>query len=312
MRRIPLASSCCASLVLAVSFVAALSACGDDAAPGAADAAVSPTADGAALADAPPVVAIDAAPPRVDATPSPDAQPINTDCSGETPPTTAPNPITVGGTVTAQSAGGSAPEPGVLVEARLRSTGAVLASAISAADGSYTMSFSDGTANPTQPAVDGYLHLTKDALVPSNVFAPEPLYQDQPNLNAPVFAQATLMLLPFLIGITPCTDGYGFLGVIVVDCDGATVPDAVISIATDDGAPGSTVSGCETLVIYANADSLPDTSLTATSGRGLALIFNVPSDLGPIWVSSERLGMSFHAHVVDVLEGEFSLTVLHP
>lgn len=287
MRRTNLAS------FVALAFLLAATACGDDDGGGAIDASIDASPpDAPPPADAmPPDARPDAMPP-IDAAPPP---PPDTTCAGDPPPMTATDPVTVSGVVNDPNptgGGPGGPVADVNIAAHLISDDSIVASTASAApDGAYTL-----TAVTGGVPINGYIRMDKEpamgtaTYVPSTFYPADPLAADVMGLQIPLFDYQLLTLLTF-IGVPAQDMNKGIVGVIVLDCANNPVEGATVNLSPMSGQ-----------VVYAGADDAPDPSLTATSSAGFALIVNV--DPGTVAVNADWGGTPFEAHDIRVISSQ--------
>lgn len=271
---------------LAWSMVAALSlvpACGGgddsgaaaDAASGAVDAPVS--ADAASAADAT---------PTVDAMPAIDARPANLDCLGAALPDTAPDPLTITGTVYNPGIPGITNDTlivGADVESFLRGTEtSPIATTTSTTGGAFVLSASNGSMTP----VNAYVRATSSGYWSTYLYPPTPVFENQTGVQVVMTTNTQAGLLENLTGVT-IDPAKGWVSVLVLDCNGDPIEGATV---TSSPAAGD--------IAYQDASGVPSTSATATSSSGVALLFNVP--VGDVELDASVGGMTLRANTVQV------------
>lgn len=263
---------------LAVSFLL-LAACGSSATPATPDAA--PGTDARAI-DAPVTPPIDAAPDA----PGPDLA-----CLGQPPPTTAPDPMPVEGTLFAVDHYALAPVDGAIVVLRHHGTEAVIAQATTGADGGFTMSVATGGA-----AVDGYFTVAAAGYRPTRIEPGDPLSGGE---NA-------LMLLASDVEVerwyaaagTPFTAGDATLITAAVDCAHDTLDGSTIAVAP---APAT--------VTYYDATGKQWDAGLAASTNGFSLVTGPASAVSV----TARLGAtSLPPHAITVQANALTIAVLTP
>jgi hypothetical protein len=227
-----------------------------------------------------------------DAVPSADARTDRFRCSGEPLPTTAPDPISVGGTVSSVGLGGTSPLRNATVQALPVSGGAALATTTSAADGRYTLSLPSGG----RP-LDVYVRATSGSLLATELYGAAPAVADASSSN---FVLASLMIFNFAAGLVDVDQdpALGAATVSVTDCDGNPVQ-------------GATVTGfADGVRVYYAAEGKPSTTPTATDVDGLAFVFNAP--LGDVNVGATVDGDELRAHRITIRRSTVTLTAIAP
>lgn len=266
-----------------IAALAAVTACGDD--------------DGDdnnnGQIDAP--VAIDAAPADAPIDGGPiDATPVQYDysCAANPAPTVAPGTIVASGIVAEQGLSGSTPVNGATAEA-VSSGGAVVDTAITGANGAFSLDIPTGNA-----PFDGHLRLTATGLRRTLLFPPAPLALSLTDAPAVMVSNTTFGFVSSL-GEAPQDDTVnGALLVVVSDCTGELVGDAVVTVTQNGTAVGD--------VIDLGA-LLP----------GTYAVLNVPA--GAAVVNAAYDGHTFRAHTVLTAaaspaapEGTVTATIVQP
>ncbi len=190
-----------------------------------------------------------------------------------------PATITVMGTTSTQGIGGATATAGVTVTAYKASDDSVVTSAVSAADGTFTL-----TITTNGVALDGYLGATSGNDLPSYLYPPAPLSADFSGATVLLLTSQTLGLAA-TVGGTSQASGDAFIGVQVVDTTGAKVGGATVS---------STPAG--TVRYNGSVNGTPNKNQTSTQTDGIAYIFSVTP--GTVTVSAAKTGATFHSHDV--------------
>ena len=268
-------------LVAAVAL--AVVACGDGDSPPA-DAGRDAPADARreAMADAPPEAAQDAPPEAAQDAP-PEASPpdggdggavtYDFSCTSIPVPDTAPDPLTVEGTVVAV-AGDPIAGAQVRFYRGLPAMGATMvASGTTDASGSFSLEV--GTGGMAHP---GFLQADAAMHVPTRFMPSLPWFTSFEPLGVGVLPQGLWDV--FIRGMLGQTDGNGFLGIGVLDCAGALVEGAEVSVEGADG------SYTVVYLVPGLTGPRPDPTATSTSRLGQALVVNVdPTSPATITVS---------------------------
>jgi len=201
--------------------------------------------------------------------------------------------ITVTGTAVVQSATGSNPADGVLIEAFASSDDAtVVASTMTDAQGNYTL-----VVMPNGAALDGYLKATKSGLMVTYLYPPEPLTADFDGASVNMLSQNTFNLLASTFCKAAQDAAKGTIAVLVEDATNTEVAGA--TIASDPAASNTCYNG---------NTGLPSQSATATAADGLGYLFNVT---GQATVSAMKTGSTFQSHGVVARAGALTTTLVH-
>lgn len=197
------------------------------------------------------------------------------------------DPVVAAGTIVEVSTFGSPkPESGVTIQVSDSIAGTPFTSTTSAADGSYSLAL----ASHGQP-MHAVVSLRKSGMLTS-VFVPDgPLDGDVIDLYSPITTDATIGALYIAVGV-PRSSSAGTLLVIVTDCDGTPVSDAVV-----------TVTPAPSQMVYTDDAGSPDTTLVATRATGLTHALNVGP--GPVTVTASKAGETFFSHQVEILAGNY-------
>lgn len=217
-------------------------------------------------------------------------------CAGMAPPSTAPDPLILAGTVSRVSTSGSTVEEMVQVEARDRADDAVLGSAVTDAMGAFSISYD----NPTMLAVDGYVAMTKMGLLDTYIFPPDPLFESIMSLDAGMIEPGTVSLIYTLFGggqsYNAATSSTAV--VLVVDCAGTPIEGATVSFDPPAGA-----------VRY--LDGMTPSGTMGTDASGTAFGFNVPVGTGTI-ANASYMGTALEGHTFGTYVNSLSVTIVHP
>ena len=211
------------------------------------------------------------------------------ECLGAPIPTTAPATVTVSGQIR-QNALAPTALGGAVIDAFRTGNPTALATATSNTPGFYTLSISTGGA-----PVDGYLRVTHSGQVDTYAYPSRPLFMDL-TTNVLMPTANELAFLGQAVGVTQ-TAGNGFIGVIVKDCDGATLAGAQVFTT-----PAGTVR-------Y-NSGPTPSSTATSTSSDGVAYVFNVPA--GNAIVQANAGGNVLRSHTVNARANVVTLTEIQP
>ncbi len=263
-------------------------ACGGGGAAG--DAAVAPGdassgADAAASADAAPVI---------DATPSIDARPAALDCLGASLPATAPDPLTITGTVYNPGIPGITNDTlivGADVVSFLRGDEtSPIASTTSQTGGSFVLS----SGNAAKTPVNAYVRATYSGYWNTYLYPPTPVFENQTGVLVVMTTKTQVGLLQNLTGVTMDPE-LGWVSVLVLDCNGDPVEGAVVESSPAAGT-----------IAYQDGSGVPTTSASATSSSGVAMLFNVP--VGDVELDATVSGMTLRANTVQVHPTNAGLT----
>lgn len=232
-----------------------------------------------------------------DATPPPDAAPPpDLSCVGAPLPTTATDPLVITGQAFEASPLGQTALEGAVIEAFPTGGGAALFRANSGATGDFTLTIANAAMTP----VDGYLRGTAPSFLDIYLYPPAPLAIDNDDALMLFVTESTLGQIAFSAGVNH-SPALGFLGVLVQDCVGNPIPDAIVTVTPTSAEPA-------TRVIYVTPNNFPDPDATATRANGLAYVFNVP--LGTVTVDAEIDGVSLREHAVPVRADAINTTAV--
>jgi hypothetical protein len=234
-----------------------------------------------------------------DGAPPTDARPADLTCVNDPLPTTADNPLTVGGMVFTIEAGSQAELEDVLVEAHLLGadpSAEPLVDDTTGTDGLY-----DLTADSGGEPLDAFLYAQKlvnppgnqdpdSAYFPSRLYPPAPVATSQSDVPIPVIPKSILPLLLQLAGNVEQDPDKGIILAIVVDCAGEPAAGATVTTSPEAGN-----------TVYANEMGFPTQNRTTTSDQGLAFLMNVPED--EVVINAQVGGQDLRSHVVTVVAG---------
>ena len=198
--------------------------------------------------------------------------------------------IKVSGTASSEGASASAPLAGVVIEFHQAADDAMMATATSAADGTFSFELDTGGS-----VVDGYLKATKASFVDNYIYPTGPLQADMPHADANMIASSDFSGLGILTGQDSAN---GFIAAIVMDSAGAGVAGAAISSTPASGK-----------YAYSDSNGYP-TGTTATLADGRAFFINAPS--GELTVKATKSGMTFKSHALKAHAGALTTTQLTP
>jgi hypothetical protein len=241
----------------------ALAACGSD--HGKADASIviidSPTPDAKVWMDAPPG-------PNYDLT-----------CLGNAAPTTASDPITVGGQTATLTMSGTAPVP--MVDVAVFKTGTANALASVTSDGGGV--FMTGNIATGGVPIDGFIRAMEPTYRSSYIYPPSVVDMSLSGVPAILVSNQAFGFITNIAGVTQDDDNNGVLLIQVGDCT-TPMPQPI------DGA---------TVVVQQNATDVGtifDLGALAAQAAGTFFVFNVPDGATQVLVSYN--GMNFPAHTV--------------
>jgi len=239
----------------------------------------------------------DSTPAAPDATPdaaTPDAPPVDPrydlSCATVPWPTTAPDPITLSGTVGDFSTALGTGVAGALVESIRPSDDTVVGSATTDAMARYTLTLATGG-----QAIERYTRITRDGQVTSYEYPPFALFRDFQGIYLWTMPPAGRDSMAAMAQVT-LDPTKGIVGIEIADCIG-------LSIA------GATVTSPSGTVVYNDDRGFPDPSLTATSVSGQVMIWNV--DPGPIDVDI-TYGGTFRQRTIKSFADSFVWSTRHP
>jgi hypothetical protein len=200
-----------------------------------------------------------------------------------------PATINVSGTASEIGVGGRTPVEGVVVEAYREGQAAVVATATSAADGTFTVVIETGGV-----PLDGYLLAKHSPHKNTYLYPPAPLIADTNQATVLLLTQGTFDAVEALTRVTQ-DPAKGFIGINVLDA-------ANMSVA------GATVSSSPAGVVKYNSGGLPNETAAMTDTDGLAFIFNVGP--GTVNVSASKDGSTFNPHPLEARAGEITTTLI--
>ena len=211
------------------------------------------------------------------------------ECLGDTLPSAAPTLIAVNGQIRANALAPNALSGAIVTAFRVGDT-TTIAADTSDTPGFYSLNITTGGT-----PVNGYLRVTHSGQVDTYAYPSRPLAA---NLTTNVLMPTSneLTFLGSAVGVTQAA-GNGFIGVIVKDCNGATLAGATVTTS-----PAGTVR-------Y-NAGSSPSGSATSTSTDGVAYVFNVTA--GNVTVMANAGGHALRQHVVNARANVVTLTEIQP
>jgi hypothetical protein len=235
-----------------------------------------------------PAVTIDA-PKPIDAPPL-DAYVPDVSCSGHSLPTTAPDPVTISGTVDAVTATGNVATGSITVDAFLANDQTPRSTTKSDAQGAFSMSVTTNSV-----ANSGYLRASGSGTVTTYNYPATPVYQNLTGTTVAIVTADEEKALADAAGISQ-NAGDSLLSIQVVDCAG--VPLAGVIITSPSGA------------VFYTQHGAPTAAATATDASGLVYVFNVPP--GDVIVNGVYDANVLRSHTVGVFSGSPTFTVLQP
>lgn len=238
----------------------------------------------------------DDAPATIDAGVDARVVPGDFSCQGTAWGATAPDPLSLSGTVIDQDGHGVA---GATVEIHDASTDALLAQGTSSsavmARGRYAIDVPTGGIAPrvyrktiAAGELDAYLY---DA------------YPETRTVSLPTIVQSSAVIADYAqqLGVTQ-DPARGAVLVIVGDCSGA-LADGRLAGVTLDAPAGSTVA-------YVDEQGAPQASLTATTAIGQILVLDAPP--GELALSLHAGAVAFRTWPIDVRAGAFTASFRYP
>lgn len=195
-------------------------------------------------------------------------------CAGQAFPTTAPDSITVSGTVGDFLAGAL---DSVKVQAFKTGSANAIDSAITDAQGNFSMRVATGGT-----PLDGYVHASRTGYIDTYAYPSAPLPATA-TLSFPMVTTAEFTLLAMNAGVTPVA-GKASLGLRPVDCTGAAVTGALVYTSPSAQA--------------------------YTNGAGDFFVFNATP--GSTDVSATFQSHIFHAHSIVAMADAVTITIIAP
>lgn len=240
--------------------------------------------------------AVDAAP---DTPPLPDAPSYDLTCLNNTAPTTAMANVSISGTTQEISAAGGAPSV-------MGVSGAVVKSCKGDCTGQNNLGMvtsGTGGAFSTAPLatggvpLTGYIDVTRSGDRRTLVYPPSPLTMDQSGVPVLMFNNQAFSFLNSALLSPPQNDtANGLVGIVVTDCMNMPITEGVVVSVKQNGT--------------AVGNSPLDLGALAAQAAGTWLVANVPA--GDSTVAATYNGMSFRAHVVNVVAGTTVTTGVRP
>ena len=185
------------------------------------------------------------------------------------------------------------PLAGATLEAYRRSGGVAVATATSAADGTYALTVDTGGA-----PFEGYLKGVSSGRLDSYLYFPRPLTADTPNATVLIMSQQTVGLLGLAGGFTQQA-GKGLVGLAVVNAAGTPVAGATVTIMPAGTAKVSYLAGM-----------VPSSTATSTDSSGGVLIAN--TETSDVTVDATMGATNFQAVTMPARAGAFTSTLLLP
>ena len=205
----------------------------------------------------------------------------------------APAMITISGTATSRSIGGSQPVAGAIVGAYKSSDEATpVAMATTDAQGNFTITVMTGGV-----ALDGFLKATKAGMATTYLYAPDPIAMDTTMVPINMVTTGNYGTL-YTLTQTQEQANTGVIALIVQDA--AKMP---VAGATMTSTPAGTYK-------YNGANGLPSNNATMTAADGTAYFLNAP--LGAVTVGANKAGTTFKSHGVKVFASSLTTTLVVP
>jgi hypothetical protein len=262
--------------------VVCLFACGSKNSPAAIDAPVIPDAPPDAPPDSPP-----------------DAPAGDFSCITATAPTTADNPITIGGLAGTVSTSGLSPVGGVVIDI-FKAGVATKVDSVTSAD--VTGAFTSDNPDTGNVPFDGFVEATLTDARTTFVFPSNPLAASFPTLPVPLVTTATFTTITTGLMLDQDDTANGAMFVLVTDCAGMPLDKAELSIKQGGTTVGTT--------FYLG--------ILSKQAIGAYFVFNVPD--GDTDVSAKFANMQFATHTVkafkanatDIAAGSITATNVIP
>jgi hypothetical protein len=228
---------------------------------------------------------------------APDAPPpADLSCIGQPLPTAAAAMLTFKGTSSAITGLSLDATPGVLVEVFKRGIAlpAAMTTTSSVANmiGEYSVTVDSGGV-----PFDGYLRGKKTGLLDFYLYPGAPVVKNNDSAPLLMLTADNVNTLKSLAGAAD-TVNPGFVGLALLDCKGDAVRGAVVN------APSGV------LVRYSTGSSLPSSTGTATTGDGLAYLFNVPT--GTLSITATANGKTLRTNTFDVVANSTATALIAP
>ncbi|HSE43821.1 MAG TPA: hypothetical protein VLA89_00675 [Gemmatimonadales bacterium] len=138
---------------------------------------------------------------------------------------------------------------------------------------------------PVKTGFSGYFKIVNPDTVQARYFMGQPVTRDATGWDLTVASKTTVASLGLATGTT-IDAGKGLIIVAVQDCNGARVPNAVVTNSLSD----------ESTLGFYFASMFPDRTLTATTSEGAAGFVNVPP--GSTLIGAKASGHSFEPSAV--------------
>jgi len=152
---------------------------------------------------------------------------------------------------------------------------------------------------PVKRGFSGYFKIENPNTVPARYFMGQPVIRDATGWALTIASPSTATALGLATG-TSIDVGKGLIIVAVEDCNGARVPQAVVSNSLSD----------ESTVSFYFASMFPDRSLSSTTSEGAAGFVNVP--VGSTLIGAKASGHSFQPSAVLSQGGWLSYVEVFP
>ena len=217
------------------------------------------------------------------------------DCAGQAPPdtVTAP-PIVIAGTLAEATTNGVV---ALTQSAHVAALNYSDDSVIREGDFVQTFSITDPAASTTP--LDAYIKAEVTGYLDAYVFPPGPIAQSLDNTPIIMLSNTVFGFISLLTGIATQA-GTGTFTIAIVDCEGASVPGAVVSISPSVGT-----------LKYADASGLPGMAdFDSTQDAGIVYAFNLPP--GEYTVSASVGAVDLRDNTVKAFGDSISTIVVAP
>lgn len=211
---------------------------------------------------------------------------------------TTPGMLTLSGTAKEISASGQSAIAGVMLTAYNAADDSVLGTATSAADGTFSITVTAGSAGIT-----GYLKATtpgtgQNAYKDSYLYPPTTLTANYTGVPVYVLKVSTYNLVnsSFLLNNNQSAQN-GWIALLIEDATAAVVA-------------GATVTSTPMGQVNYNASDLPSATATATATDGIAYDTNITT--GNVTVKAAKAGITFMEHTIKVRPDVVTLTLVTP
>jgi hypothetical protein len=202
-----------------------------------------------------------------------------------------PTTLTISGTATARSLGGSTPVSGATIGAYQSSNpSTAVATATTDASGNFSL-----TITTQGSALDGFIKASMSSYVDTYLYPPTPVTMDDTMVPVNMLTTSNYGTLYSFCGITQGAST-GAVAVLLIDANKNPVAGATISSTP-----------AVTKYCYNGANGFPSSSATSTAADGIGYMLN-ESPTGTIAVSGSKTGVTFKTHSVTAPAGALTTT----